>query len=364
MNAFLAYLISAIAFFADPCEAGERYFIASQPGTGAILYLREGETMMRVLMLGGHEVMGPIAVDSTSGKLFVQDNAFAKIFWYQLIQDPTGALIYDGRKHVALEGIISESMTCDGQGNLYVAGNKLTAVTPTAPAPPKAIIKISTMQLIMGVTVIAGPPFGVWSTANSGSPPLMFSPLAIQSDGSTIYWGNSVGGTKHGTVVKGGAGGGGLTKLVDQGEKCTAVGISGDSLFYSTENGIFGISLDKKEAGCGPPPSTQKKGMNPMKLSLQNGKQSGPCRLISNELTNTIGMFWDGDGTMYTADPNSGIYSFPSGNLEQHQVKKVVDASGLVDIEMLQIDTKSIASVGTTPSLVLLAALLFSKASS
>jgi len=355
MCVFLAYFLGVIAFFAIPCEAqGDRYFIAAQPGAGTIMYMREGDEIMRILMLPAAVALGPIAVDPTSAKLYVADKALAKIFWYQLIALPDKSLITDGRKHVAISNIVGQSMTCDGAGNLYIGGNVITAVTPSAPAPPLGIIKIAAMQLIQGIDVIPVPE-GIWNTQNSGSPAKMFDPAGLQSDGARLFWGNGKQGGTHGTIVQASAGGGGAPSvLVDQGEAARAVGLSGESLFYSTENGIFGISLNKKESGCGapaPPPEQ----MNPMQIGLKGGGQKGPCRLISSEIKGTVGMFWDGDGTMYTADPASGIYSFPSGNLEQHNVKQMVKISGLQDLEILMVGEKSIASLGSAPSVILIA---------
>jgi len=357
--ALFAYLVGAATFFAMPCAAqGDRYFIATQPGTGSILYIREGETVMRTLLLGGHEALGAIAIDPTSAHLYVADPALAIIYWYQLIALPSKNLITDGRKHVAIKGVVAQSLACDSSGNLFIAGQAITDVTPSAPPPPYAIIRIDIMQILtgfQGIPVIEG----IHNRANTGSPPKMFDPTAMFADGANIWWVNGKQGGSHGTVVKGGAGGGGYGVVIDQGEQGSAIGQSGEFMFYSTENGIFGASLGKKESGCGapaPPPSK----FNPMKASLGGGDQ-GPCHLISNEIKSTRGMFWDGDGTMYTMDPTSGIYSFPAGNLEPHRVTQVAKVTGTVDLQILFVP--AFASMQSIPSAMLLAALFLWKTS-
>jgi len=180
----------------------------TQPKAGAILYIKEGETVVRMLMFGGHLALGPMAIDQAAAKMYVADPAAAVVYWYQLIQLPDKKLITDGRKHVAIKGIVADSLAVDGGGNLYMGGQAMSIVTPSAPPPPYAIIKISNFQLITGWDGIAVPE-GIWNKANSGSPPKMFSPQAMFSDGSTIFWGNSKAGGSHGTIVKGSAGGGG-----------------------------------------------------------------------------------------------------------------------------------------------------------
>merc|ERR1719428_576881 len=104
-----------------------------------------------------------------------------------------------------------------------------------------------------------------------------------------------------------------------------------------------------KAAAPAPPPPAK---FNPVKAALN--RESGPCKLISSELRNTKGMWYDGDGSMFTMDPNSGIYSFPSGNLEPHRVTQVAKASGLVDLTVLFVPDKSSTCMAMVPSVVLL----------
>merc|ERR1719236_53153 len=135
----------------------------------------------------------------------------------------------------------------------------------------------------------------------------MFSPSTMVTDGARIIWGNGKQGGTHGGVVEAPLGGGGSPKvLVDQGEEVTSVCLTPEYFFYSTENGIFGTPRYKKEQGCGKPANTEKKKMNPVALSLKKAGETGPCGLISNEVSSTKGMVWDGDGTVFALDPKSG----------------------------------------------------------
>lgn len=359
--AFLAYVVGAIVFFTKPCDAADTYFVFTQPGTGSILYIRQGETVVRTLMMGGHMALGAIALNQNTGQLYVADPPLGTVYWYQLIVLPGKQLITDGRKHVAVNGFASiQSLAVDPAGDLYISGQALTDVTPSAPPPPYAMQVISNFQL-----TVADPKLyvveGVHNKANTGDPPKFFDPVAMFSDGSTVYWANGHQGGSHGTIVKGGKGGGGVSTVIDQGESATAVGHNGEYLFYSTENGIFGASLNKKEAGCGAPAPPPPAKFNPVKAALN--RESGPCKLISSELRNTKGMWYDGDGSMFTMDPNSGIYSFPSGNLEPHRVTQVAKASGLVDLTVLFVPDKSFACMAMVPSVVLLVIMYLGTAS-
>jgi len=347
LRTFVACLFG-ISMLAKPCESAsvldnDRYLVASFPKEGKIVYLKEGQKVLRDLIVGGFESLGAITIDQTNARLYVSDTALAKIYWFQLVALPDGRLTTDGRKSVAIEGLVAKSLECDGAGNLYVGGQAITAVTPSAPAPPLGIHKFAWAQLFLNDHTVYNPE-GVWNTANSGDPPKMWDPNTLVTDGSRIFWGNANQGGTHGAVAEGGTGGGGLKVHVDQGESVGSVALTPEFLFYSTESGIYGVPVYKREAGCGKPVDTKKAALNPAKLSLKGGGEGpvGPCRRISSEITSTRGMVWDGDGTVFTADPEKGIYSFPSGNSEPHRVTKVVEFVGLYDMDLLQVSNDSV----------------------
>lgn len=368
LSSILAGFVSGIVLLANPCEAAnygelldsKRYFVASFPGQGKIVYLREGTKVLRDLIVGGHESLGAIAVDQTNARLYVADNAVQKIFWYQLVALPDGRLTTDGRKNVAIVTVDTKTLTCDGQGNLYVGGQAITAVTPSAPAPPVSIMKFSWYQLTIGDTSILNIA-GIWNTKNSGDPPKMFNPSSMVTDGFRIFWGNANQGGTHGAVVEAPVSppdtnpAGSIKVHVDQGEEVGSVALTPEFLFYSTENGIFATPVYKKEQGCGRPAENKKEKLNPAKLSLKNGGGGapGPCRMITNEITKTKGMVWDGDGTVYALDPTSGIYSFPSGNNEEHHVVQMIEQQGLFDMDLLQVSVASMTSLPTVICMVM-----------
>lgn len=355
-HAFLVFLLGGISLLSKPCHAavemdGVRYFLASFPSQAKIAYMKEGHPILRDLIVGGHESLGPIAVDTNNARLYVADNAVATIYWYQLVALPDGRLTTDGRKNIAVITLVANSMKVDGQGNLFVGGQAITAVTPSAPAPPLAIHKFPWFALLTGDTKVYALS-GIWNTANSGDPPKVFDPVTMLIDGGRIVWGNGKQGGTHGAVVEAPLGGGGPDAIkvhVDQGEEATGLCLSPEYIFYSTENGIFGIPRYKKEQGCGKPMDTEKKKLNPIALGVNGGSQTGPCRLISSSVVKAKGMVWDGDGTVFALDPDSGIYSFPSGNIEEHHLTKILDQAGLFDMDVLQI---SFSLMKASPSMI------------
>jgi hypothetical protein len=365
LRTFLACFLGGVFFLAKPCESQDvadstKYFVASFPSQGKIVYMKEGQKVVRDLIIGGHESLGAIAIDQTHARLYVADVAIFTIFWYQLVALPDGRLTTDGRKNTALVTIDARSMECDGEGNLYVGGQAITAVTPSAPAPPVSIMKFAWFQLLTGVTsIIPSQASGIWNVANSGDPAKMWNPSSIVTDGFRLFWGNKAQGGTHGTILEAPVSPpdtdpvGSIKVHVDQGEEVGSLALTPEFLFYSTENGIFGTPVYKSEQGCGRPAETKKKALNPVKLSLKNGGGGppGPCRRITSEIVSTKGMVWDGDGTVFTLDPKKGIYSFPSGNAEEHHITTVVEIEGLEDMGMLQI---SYASMKAVPSVIFL----------
>lgn len=367
LRIFLACFVGLV-FLAKPCESVQeihdniKYFVASDPGMGRIVYMRDGDKVLRDLIIGGHVTLGPIAVDQANARLYVADNAVQTIFWYQLVALPDGRLTTDGRKNTALITVEAQSLEVDGQGNLYVGGKAIRAVTPSAPAPPVSIMKITWYQLLTGDVNILNT-LGIWNVANSGDPAKMWSPASMVTDGFRMFWGNADQGGTHGTIVEAPVSPpdtdpvGSVKVHVDQGETVGSVALTPEFLFYSTENGIFGTPVYKKEQGCGAKADTAKKPLNPAKLSLKGGSGGnlGPCRRITSDIVSTKGMIWDGDGTVYTLDPKSGIYSFPSGNIEEHLVTKVIEFEGLVDMDLLQV---SFAAMKAMPSLIAMVMIL------
>eukprot|EP00746_Dinoflagellata_sp_MGD_P162499 gnl/MRDRNA2_/MRDRNA2_90088_c0_seq1.p1 gnl/MRDRNA2_/MRDRNA2_90088_c0~~gnl/MRDRNA2_/MRDRNA2_90088_c0_seq1.p1 ORF type:complete len:372 (+),score=68.57 gnl/MRDRNA2_/MRDRNA2_90088_c0_seq1:205-1320(+) len=359
LHTILAWLIGCFVFLAKPCH-GTTYFVASFPSEKKIVYMKEGPPM-RDLIIGGHESLGAIAIDTTNARLYVADNAIQTIFWYQLVALPDGRLTTDGRKNIALVTVEAYALDCDGQGNLYVGGRAIRAPTPSMPAPPVSIMKFTWYQLLTGDTSILNIA-GIWNVQNSGDPAKLWMPSSMATDGSRIFWGNSEQGGTHGTLVEGPIDKPAVDPVsslkvhVDQGEELGSVALTPEYLFYSTENGIFGTPRYKKEQGCGKPADTTKKKLNAVELSLKNGGETGPCRRISSDISATKGMVWDGDGTVYALDPKSGIYSFPSGNIEEHKVTEIMKIEGLEDMDVLPVSFSWMLTRPSVLCLVILAA--------
>lgn len=326
------------------------YFVASYPTEGKIVYLKQGQAVLRDLLVGGQMSFGCIAIDQVNARLYSADNAIFTIWWYQLVALPDGRLTTDGRKHKAVGPILSHVMEVDGSGNLYVGGQAQRDVTPSLPAPPVAIHKFAWFQLLTNDPTVYAPN-GVINSANSGGK--LHNPSAMATDGFRLFFGNGNQGGTHGTLLESTTGGGGIKTQVDQGESLGSVAITPDVIFYSTENGVFAIGAYKAEEGCGKPADTKKTPINPVMLSMKKAPQ-GPCHKITSEISNTKGMVWDGDGTVYTLDPAKGIYSFPSGNMEEHKVKELVSVSGLTDMSMLQVSNPAAKAVPTVICMVVM----------
>jgi len=107
--------------------------------------------------------------------------------------------------------------------------------------------------------------------------------------------------------------------VADNSDEVRGVVLTPTSVFYTTGEGIFGVSKSKTGAAC-----TQ-----------------ATCALVSNALVQPQGMVWDGDGTVYVAEADiekGGIYSFPAnGPLGSHHLAKYVDANGVYGLEVLEV---------------------------
>lgn len=74
-----------------------------------------------------------------------------------------------------------------------------------------------------------------------------------------------------------------------------------------------------------------------LKLTLAGFRADGECRLVTGEINEPRGMVWDGDGTIFVVDWLKGLYSIPSGNIEQHQVTEVIPWAGLVGLDLFEV---------------------------
>lgn len=321
-------------------DGRERYLIMSLPAGAppGVFYAKLGgpSPTPRYLVFGGLISPGAIAVHQQSARLYVADKADMKIWWYQLLKLPDGKLITDGRKNLCLKDFIADWLAVDAEGSLWMSGKVFIPLTPTE----RGIFKHGVMAITTGVTTLQTTE-GMWNKGNTGAPnALAWAPGGLAADGMNIFWVNEEGGDLHGTLNKAGKGGGGSANLIADNEiNANDVVITPRFLFYSTPMGVFGVAKDKAAAGCKAPPKNfdQEKDRQSKFLAVE-GQDSSLCPLIATGLSNPKGMIWDGDGTVFVIDKATGVWSFPSGNLEQHKLTKVVEYTGFADLDLMIID--------------------------
>lgn len=318
-----------------------KYLVLSVPKDGQIGYFKIPETVFHLLVVGGSS--GPanpkaIAIDQENARLFVADVPTQKIYWYQLIVLPDGKLVTDGRQHIAVESVEPKWLAVDGVGNLYFSGKIL--VPPPLPATPEGIYKHDTIALATGVAINSKE---VWGRGNSGSPhPRVWAPSGLATDNFNLFWGNSQDGKTHGSIVKAPAEPPdvqpeqSMKPIADNSNEVRGLVLTPTSLFYSTEDGIFGVSKSKVGQLC----------------------EDTTCAEVSKSLKEPRGMVWDGDGTVYVADSNlesGGIYSFPSnGPLGAHHLTKYIDVAGVYGLEVLEVISGTVGhSVGVVFAVLL-----------
>jgi len=282
------------------------------------------ETVFHLLIVGGEK--GPanpkaIAVDTENSRIFVGDTPTQKIYWYQLIVLPDGKLITDGRQHVAVEAVEPKWLAVDGVGNLYFSGKMM--IPPPAPASQEGIYMHDAIALATGVSINSKE---LWMRTNSGAPsPRVWAPTGLATDNFHLFWGNGQDAKTHGALVKAAVHPPdvqpelSVKPIADNSDEVRGVVLTPNTVFYTTSDGIFGVSKSKVGAAC----------------------QPSTCALLSGALTSPQGMVWDGDGTVYVAEADiekGGIYSFPSnGPLGAHALSKFVDASGVYGLEVFEV---------------------------
>jgi hypothetical protein len=300
-----------------------KYLILSVPKDRQVGYFKVPETVFHLLIVGGDQ--GPaspkaIAVDQENNRLFVADVPTQKIYWYQLIVLPDGKLVTDGRQHVAVESVEPKWLAVDGVGNLYFSGKM---IVPPPHQSQEGIYKHDAIALATGVAINSKE---LWMKSNSGAPnPRVWAPTGLATDNFHLFWANGVDGKVHGSLVKAAVEPPdvqpelSVQPVADNSDEVRGVVLTPTSVFYTTGDGIFGVSKSKVGAAC--------------------AEQT--CALVSNALTSSQGMVWDGDGTVYVAEADvekGGIYSFPAnGPLGSHHLSKYMDAAGVYDLEVLEV---------------------------
>lgn len=277
----------------------DQFLVMTLPTLRQVAYIKLPDPTLRVLVLSGLVSPKGLAVDTGLYRLYVTDSANAKVYWYQL-SIIGGKLIQNGQQNVALEGVATNNIAVDGVGNMYFTGKQLV-LPPQSPVP--GVWKNPAINLHTGVTKV---PANVYNGGNTGSPAAYVAASGVATDNLNVYWGNPQQGQTSGTIIKAPAGGGTPHALSMQEDNARGIAITPVSVFYTTNEGIHGVSKAKVDPGC----------------------SENSCVLVSAEVQDPQGIVWDGDGTVYVADAAQGkIFSFPAGSLEEHKLTEVCSAT-------------------------------------
>merc|ERR1719263_570753 len=287
--------------------AEKQFLVMTLPNLRQIAYVALPDPVLRVLVIKDLVAPRSLALDAGLFRLYVTDSAQQKVFWYQLsVQGDK--LITDGTQHIALESVETNNIAVDGSGNLYFTGKQLVLPPLT---PTSGVWRNSALNLHTGVTNMPG---AVWTGANTGNPAgtLVVAP----SDPPDM---NAEGAVRM---------------LTDNADSARSITLTPSFLFYTTPDGIYGVTKTKTGSDCAP----------------------DTCKLISTEATEPQGITWDGDGTVYVADAaGSKVWSFPSGALMAHHLTHVCDAPRVHGLVLVQVPDKEAAAAMFGALLVALA---------
>jgi len=327
--------------FALAVAAGDSFLVMTLPTLRQIAYVALPDPVLRQLVVSGLVNPRGVALDSGLFRLYVTDSAQQKVFWYQLsIQG--GRLITDGTQHIALESVETDNIAVDGGGNLYFTGKQL--VLPPL-SPTSGVWRNSALNCHTGTTNAPGV---VWTAANTANK--WSSSAAVATDNLAVFWGPAQNGEATGTVVKAPTDPpdmkpeGAVMTLAHNEDAVKGIVLTPNFLFYTTPDGVYGITKSKSDAGC---------------------EDENTCRLISSETKSPVGIAWDGDGTVYVADSEQNkVFSFPSGALLSHHLTTVCETElggakhGVHGLAIVQVAEKPAAAAARGALLVAFALFL------
>jgi len=313
----MKWLLLALAALAE-----KQFLVMTLPTLRQIAYIALPDPVLRVLVIKDLVAPRSLALDAGLFRLYVTDSAQQKVFWYQLsVQGDK--LITDGTQHIALESVETNNIAVDGSGNLYFTGKQL--VLPPL-SPTSGVWRNSALNLHTGVTNMPG---AVWTNANTGNPAKWDSAAAVATDNIHVFWGNAQTGKTAGTLVVAPSdppdmnAEGAVRMLTDNSDSARSITLTSSFLFYTTPDGIYGVTKTKTGSDCDPE----------------------TCKLISAEATEPQGITWDGDGTVYVADAaGSKVWSFPSGALMEHHLTEVCSAPRVHGLVLVQVPDKEAAA--------------------
>lgn len=300
-------------------DGSNKFVIASFPDSRVVLYSRPEWANWRQLVVQGLTEPKALAVDQQQLRLYVADNAAAKIFWYQL-HVAENILMTDGQSHLAVQGVVVRSLALAQTGanaGLYFSGHTV----PLNPALGESIdgvffVNFTAVQNC-GVTVCQDPPEAVWKQSDTGT-----TVEAISMDSFAIWWGNQQKGKSKGAVVKASKTcpiadpSSAMKTYADNVDEVYSVVQTPTTVFYGAAGSIYAVQKNKAETTC--------------------GQQDHQCPTVSHNVSKPMSMAWDGDGTIFIADKGKGkVFTMPSGAAQGSVLSAWIDAAGIWGMDVL-----------------------------
>lgn len=305
-----------------------KYLIVSFPKIRQVAYCKLPDNVWYPLVLGEVGEPSAVAVDVQSARLFVADPAKRVIWWYTLQAKGDGHIATTGRRHAAVQNITSSWLAVSSGGDLYFTGTK--GATNTSQL---SVYRQDVTNLMNGNSLGA---VEVYTKENSGVvSPAVWESSGIAVDAMFVYWGNSVQGTKHGSVVKATRTNVGLSPqeasvevLSESVNNVYGMAATGTHIFYTSPQGVFGVL---KTAST---PVTDAK-MGLVAAPLAGATSWSPTNIA-----------WDGDSTLYFTETSTGVvYTLPSLNMQQQVLSKHADAPGVFGVATISFEQSGASSL-------------------
>lgn len=316
-----------------------------------------------------------LALDRKSLSLYVADTGAQKIYRYALLivaTDQGSSLTTTGERTTILKGHPVESLTFDGDGNLFYTARDTNNINKLSAAAIRSVIngvlKPGNWQIISERTLefksmlapqraqFLGKTYSnltidadratatIQSLYEAPTNPHVSSPTSPVVDGEDLFWINQVDGAVKGTVVKGGVNPkSNHSNLGATQFRAVALTKSGDGAFglTSSEKALF---FTRNIIGADGPPGS----------GAVSGLIKGTSTAVNlvTGLKAPRGLAWDGDRTVYVADEGLGhVWAFAANRLmENVPITKALNMDGAYGIVHFGADEPAFAQHRVNPS--------------
>ncbi|CAD7929552.1 unnamed protein product [Amoebophrya sp. A25] len=353
-----------------------------------------------------------VAIDPSSKRLFVVDQGKAQVLYYILSELDEGTLITDGHQHVCVDQIEVDGMTVSPEGDLFLSAKLLLPATEPA-MQHFSIFKHPRAKIDAGAKF---DPVLLWDRAFSANLAWQPGPLAI--DSRDLYWGDRVvepaslaavvraprapahlappapTEVDESNLPSGPTSGNDATYgfFADPGEKVTAkdfLSATGQSLgpdapapksapvvsavelsstVHTTPLPLVGVSEAMFQVANGT------SGVRAVCVSsksvfysmgskvyaaskarqLPNCVLTSDCTPITSEAVEPAGLVWDGDGSVYVADPQKttddgtgGVFRIPAGSEVPHAMELIHYVPNIQGLTYMKFEIEKKGAVAT-----------------